>query len=195
MSALPDQDAAGVARGAGEDESALVARALAGDHEALGKLVAPYAAAVRRVTRAILRDGDDADDAAQDALLLALIKLDQFDRARPFGPWLLRIVTNAAIDRRRRRRVRETGVLEDNLAAADPLPDAHAEQAALGERLRAALDQLPERYRAALVLFDVEGYSQAEIAEILSVAPGTVRSAVFHARRRLRRLLGDWREG
>ncbi len=65
---------------------------------------------------------------------------------------------------------------------------------ALGERLRDALNQLPERYRTALVLFDVEGYPQAEIAEILGVAPGTVRSAVFHARRRLRRLLGDWKE-
>ena len=199
MSAVPDQDGAGEAGGAGGagavgDEPALVARALVGDQEALGLLVARYAGSVRRVTRAILGDADDADDAAQDGLLLALVKLDQHDRTRPFGPWLLRIVANAAIDRRRRRRVRQAVALDDNLAGGSPLPDAEAERRALGERLRTALSELPERYRTALVLFDVEGYSHAEIAEILGVAPGTVRSAVFHARRRLRQQLGGWKE-
>ena len=191
MSAMPDQDGAGQARG---DEAVLVARALAGDHAALGLLVARYTASVRRVTRAVLGDADDAEDAAQDGLLLALVKLDQYDEARPFGPWLMRIVTNAAIDRRRRRAVREMAALESDVAAAGPLPDVEAERLALGERLQAALGELPERYRMALVLFDVEGYSHAEIAEILGVASGTVRSAVFHARRRLRRRLGDWKE-
>ncbi len=182
----------GEARSA-EEESALVARVLAGDHEALGQLVAPYVGSLRRVARAILGDVDDADDAAQDALLLALVKLDQFDRSRRFGPWLMRIVTNAAIDRRRRRRVRVAGGLDEEVADDDPLPDAETERVVLGERLEAALGQLPARYRTALVLFDVEGYSHGEIAEMLGVAPGTVRSAVFHARRRLRRLLADWR--
>src|SRR5260370_245940 len=77
---------------------------------------------------------------------------------------------------------------------AGPRPDPGVERRLLGGRLRAALNELPERYRAALVLFDVEGYSQAEIAQILRMAPGTVRSAVFHARRRLRRLMADWKE-
>ncbi len=153
-----------------------------------------FTAPVRRVTYAILGDADEADDAAQDGVLQALVKLDRYDPTRPFGPWLLRIVANAAIDRRRRRTVRVAGVLDDTVAGDHPLPDAEAERRVLGERLRAALDELPERYRAALVLFDVEGYSQAEIAQILGMAPGTVRSAVFHARRRLRRLMGDWKE-
>ena len=64
----------------------------------------------------------------------------------------------------------------------------------LAERLRQALNELPERRRMAVVLFDVEGYSHAEIAEILGMPEGTVRSEVFHARRRLRTLLADWRE-
>lgn len=184
----------GAAGGAGIDEPAIVARALEGDQEALGALVTRYAGSVRRVTRAILGNVADAEDAAQDALLLALVKLDQYDRRRPFGPWLMRIVTNAAIDRRRRRRVRATGELEESLRDAGPLPDTQVERRALGERLETALAELPEHYRTALVLFDVEGYSHAEIAEMLGVAPGTVRSAVFHARRRLRRLLADWKE-
>jgi len=191
MSGLPDRLGSREARA---DEAALVARALAGDRAALGALVTLYEAPVRRLTRAILRNAADADDAAQEAMLSALVKLDQYDPHRPFGPWLLRIASNAAIDRRRRQRVREVSVLRDDVASTDALPDQQAERQALGERLRAALDQLPERYRLAVVLFDVEGYSHAEIADILGVAPGTVRSAVFHARRRLRVLLHDWRE-
>jgi len=191
MGAVPEQEAADRVS---EDEPALVARALSGDRFALGRLLERFTAPVRRVTYAILGDADEADDAAQDGVLQALVKLDRYDPTRPFGPWLLRIVANAAIDRRRRRTVRVAGVLDDTVAGDHPLPDAEAERRVLGERLRAALDELPERYRAALVLFDVEGYSQAEIAQILGMAPGTVRSAVFHARRRLRRLMGDWKE-
>ena len=191
MSALPDRDQSGQAR---VGEPALVARALAGDRVALGALVECYAGSVRRVTRAILGNVADAEDAAQDGVLTALIKLDRYDPSRPFGPWLLRIVTNAAIDRRRRRTVRDAGVLRDDVAADGPLPDADTERLALGVRLRAALDELPEHYRLAVVLFDVEGYSHAEIGDILGMAPGTVRSAVFHARRKLRALLDDLKE-
>jgi len=191
MSALPDRDRSGQAR---VDEPALVARALAGDREALGTLVQWYAGSVRRVTRAILGNVDDAEDAAQDGVLAALVKLDQYDPSRPFGPWLLRIAANAAIDRRRRRTVRNAGVLGDDVAAKGPLPDVETERSALGERLRAALDELPEHYRLAVVLSDVAGYSHAELAETLAMAPRTVRSAVFHARRRLRALLDDLKE-
>jgi RNA polymerase sigma-70 factor (ECF subfamily) len=191
MSAVPDREAAG---SRDDDEPALVARALAGDRTALGVLVTRFAAPVRRLAYAILRDTDEAEDAAQDGVLQALVKLDRYDPTRPFGPWLMRIVTNAAIDRRRRRAVRDTNELDEELAGGGPLPDVEVDRLALRQRLAMALDKLPERYRVAVVLFDVEGYSQAEIAEILGVAPGTVRSAVFHARRRLRRWLEDWKE-
>jgi len=176
------------------DEAALVARARAGDRAAFGVLVERYAAPARRVARAVLDDPDDADDAAQDALLAALVKLHQYDPRRPFGPWLMRIVSNAATDRRRRRSVRRAEPLDANATAGGPRPDVQTERRALGERLREALAELPERRRVAVVLFDVEGYSHAEIAEILGVAEGTVRSEVFHARRRLRVLLADWKE-
>src|SRR2546428_1728248 len=91
------------------DEAALVARARAGDRAAFGVLVERFAAPARRVARAVLDDPDDADDAAQDALLAALVKLHQYDPRRPFGPWLMRIVSNAATDRRRHRSVRRGG--------------------------------------------------------------------------------------
>lgn len=191
MSAVPDREAAG---SRDDDEPALVARALAGDRTALGVLVTRFAAPVRRLAYAILRDADEAEDAAQDGVLQALVKLDRYDPTRPFGPWLMRIVANAAIDRRRRRAVRDTSELDEAVAGGGPLPDVEVDRLALRQRLAMALDKLPERYRVAVVLFDVEGYSQAEIAQILGVAPGTVRSAVFHARRRLRRWLEDWKE-
>lgn len=176
------------------DEAALALRARSGDRDAFGELVERYADQARRVARAVLQDADDADDAAQDAFLAALVKLHQYDAQRPFGPWLMRIVSNAATDRRRRRTVRHAESLQEGLIAGGARPDAVAERAALNDRLRGALAQLPPRRSLAVTLFDVEGYSHAEIAEMLGIPEGTVRSEVFHARRRLRTLLADWRE-
>ena len=172
-----------------------MARTLAGDRSAFGTLVERYAGQARRVARAVLGDQDDADDAAQDAFLSALVKLAQYDAARPFGPWLMRIVANAATDRRRRRAIRRTEQLDVGLVGGGTRPDVAAERAALGERLRAALAELTPRRRLAVVMFDVEGFSHAEIAQALGIPEGTVRSEVFHARRRLRALLADWKAG
>jgi len=188
----PDsQPPSGVARIGGEAD--LVARTLAGDRAAFGVLIERYAGQARRVARAVLGDPDEADDAAQDGFLSALVKLTQYDARRPFGPWLMRIVANAATDRRRRRQVRRAEPLDPGLVGGGPRPDADAVRSELGEHLRAALAELPPRRRAAVVLFDVEGYSHAEIAEMLGIPEGTVRSEVFHARRRLRALLADWK--
>ena len=145
------------------------------------------------MARAVLGDPDEADDAAQDGFLSALVKLGQYDARRPFGPWLMRIVANAATDRRRRRQVRKVEPLDPGLVGGGPRPDTEAVRSELGEHLRAALAELPPRRRTAVVLFDVEGYSHAEIAEMLGIPEGTVRSEVFHARRRLRALLADWK--
>jgi len=179
---------------ASETDADLVARTLAGERAAFGVLVDRYAASVRRVARAVLGDQDDADDAAQDGLLAALVKLRKYDSRRPFGPWLMRVVANAATDRRRRRRVRRAEPLDANVVAPGRAPDAETERRALGGRLREALARLPQRRRLAVVLFDVEGYSHAEIGHILGIPEGTVRSEVFHARRALRELLVEWRE-
>jgi RNA polymerase sigma-70 factor, ECF subfamily len=193
--APPPQPPAGLARmGNSPEDKDLVAQTLSGERDAFGALVERYAAQARRVARAVLGDPDDADDAAQDGFLSALVKLAQYDARRPFGPWLMRIVANAATDRRRRRTVRRAEPLDTSLVGGGPRPDAAAVRSELGDRLRSALAELPERRRTAVVLFDVEGYSHAEIAGILGIPEGTVRSEVFHARRRLRTLLADWKE-
>ena len=175
-------------------DSELAVRAQAGDREAFGKLVRRYAAQARRVARAVLRDDDDADDAAQDAFLLALRNMGRFDAKRPFGPWLMRIVANAATDRLRREKLRSTDPIPMDARTSDPGPDVVTDLNALGRDLKEAIATLPERQRTALVLFDVEGYSHAEIAEILGVPSGTVRSDVFHARRTLREILASWKK-
>src|SRR5256885_6164296 len=158
-----------------QDEAALVARVRAGDRAAFGVLAERYAGVARRVARAVLGDPDDADDAAQDGLLSALVKLDQYDPRRPFGPWLLRIVANAATDRRRRRKVRRVEQLDPALVAGGARPDATTEQRALSERLLAALPPLSHRRRVAGLLFFAGGYSPAQIPGILRLPRGALR--------------------
>lgn len=174
-------------------DAELAGRAQAGDRDAFGILIERYAGQARRVALGVLGNPDDADDAAQDGFLAALRNIARYDRARPFGPWLMRIVANAAADRRRRLRVRRADDLSPTAAAGDPSPAVETDRWAFAAALRAALAELPERQRMAVVLFDVEGYSHGEIAEILGVPAGTVRSDVFHARRALRALLEDWK--
>ena len=175
-------------------DAELAALAQAGDREAFGELVKRYTASARRVAWAVLGNPDDADDAAQDGFLAALRHLGRYDSNRPFGPWLLRIVANAATDRLRRRRVRAAEAIPPTIATGEPGPDREADRTALRAALRKALATLPERQRVAVVLYDVEGYTHAEIAEVLGIPVGTVRSHVFHARRALRTALAPWKD-
>ncbi len=170
-------------------DAELAAAAQTGDREAFGRLVERYAGQARRLARAVLGDGADADDAAQDAFLAALRHLGRYDPGRPFGPWLMRIVANAAADRRRRSKVRATEQIPAGTADSRPGPERQALRRELRDVLEGALAALPERRRMAVVLFDVEGYSHQEIAESLDVPVGTVRSDVYHARRALREVL------
>jgi RNA polymerase sigma-70 factor (ECF subfamily) len=179
-------------RSKGIEDAELAALALAGDREAFGKLVERYAGQARRVARAVLGNEADADDAAQDAFLSALKNLGRYDASRPFGPWLMRIVANAATDRRRRQQVRAAEQLSPQTPHTGPTPDREVSRRELRVALEAALATLPERRRMAIVMFDVEGYTHQEIAEALRVPVGTVRSDVFHARRALRKELAAW---
>jgi RNA polymerase sigma factor (sigma-70 family) len=173
----------------------LAIHAAAGDAEAFGHLVERYAPAVRRLTRAVLHEAADADDAAQEGFLAAWRNLGRYDPARPFGPWLLRIVVNAAHDLRRRNQVRQGGPVTDKVPSGGEGPDLATGRSLLRTRLETALGALPERQRLAIVLFDAEGYSHAEIAELLGVPEGTARSDVFHARRALRAALAPFLGG
>lgn len=176
------------------DDAELARRAAAGDGDAFGGLVERYGLQARRVARSILGVGEDADDAVQDGMIAAWRAIARYDPGRPFRPWLMRIVTNAALDLGRRRKVRQTGEIPDSAESSVVAPDRATDHTLFREQLRDALADLPERQRVAVVLFDAEGYSHAEIAQVLKVPEGTVRSYVFHARRALRRALGAFQE-
>lgn len=169
------------------DETLLARAAVKGDADAFGELVLRHALSARRVVRAILGSEDEADDIVQEASLAAWMAVERFDPTRLFRPWFMRIVANAALDTSRRRRVRKAEPLDDSYATTTSSPEQVAEASVLRDRLNHGLEALPERQRIALVLFDAEGYSHREIAEVLKVPEGTVRSYVFHARRALRR--------
>lgn len=178
----------------GTEDADLARRAMAGDGDAFGVLVERHALSARRVARAVLGPGDDADDAVQDGFISAWRNLQRFDPGRPFRPWLMRIIANASLDLLRRRKVRRAVAVPDTVESPTLAPDRAAHGAHFRERFREALAGLPERQRIALVLFDAEGYGHAEIAAALEVPEGTVRSYVFHARRALRRALSAFKE-
>jgi RNA polymerase sigma-70 factor (ECF subfamily) len=179
----------------GSDDEALRRRAADGDPDAFGALVERHAGAARRVARAVLDDPHDADDAAQEAFLAAWRSIGRYDPRQPFEPWLVRIVVNEARDLRRRRTVRMTTSIPLATPAGSPGPERDADAALLGDRLRGALAALPERQRLVVMLFDAEGWAHAEIAGLLGLPEGTVRSDLHHGRRALRdALAGLWKE-
>lgn len=177
------------------DDADLRVAASRGDRDAFGRLAIALAPQARRVARAILGDPADADDAVQDGLLSAWRAIDRYDPARPFRPWLMRIVVNAATDMLRRRRARRAVPLAPEIPSGGASPERETDRELLADRLRAALAGLPERQRTAVVLFDAEGWSHAEIADLLGVPEGTVRSDVFRGRRALRPALASHEGG
>jgi RNA polymerase sigma-70 factor, ECF subfamily len=166
--------------GAGRDERAWVRGAQRGsvsDLEALFRAQWPRA---HRAAFLVVHDAAAAEDIAQESFLAALRALDRFDRRRPFGPWLHRIVVNRAIDWARARQLRAETELHD-VAAAPEAPGSP------NGTLLAALAVLPPEHRAVIVLRHLLGYTPGEIAELLELPRGTVNS-------RLRRGLDSLRE-
>ena len=162
-----------------------------GDQNAFAGLVRLHQRRAYLVARAIVTVHEDAEDAVQEGFVRAYQAINRFDTAQSFGPWLNRIVANAALDIARRRKVRNTEELTD--AIRSPFRDP-AEDAELKERLAAALAELPERARSVIVLHDVEGFTHAEIGTMLGIPGGTARSDLHHARQKLRGLLGDLKD-
>lgn len=143
------------------------------------------------MARSIVLTHEDAEDAVQDGFLRAYQAIDRFDPGQPFGAWLNRIVANAALDLARKKKVRTAEELSD--AMPSPFRDP-GEDAELKARLKVALAELPERARSVIVLHDVEGFTHAEIGEMLGIPGGTARSDLHHARQRLRKLLQNMRD-
>ena len=179
---------------AANDDRELVAAAQSGDRRALDTLLRRHYDRVHAVCRRIAGSSRDADDAAQEAMLGIVRGLPRFDGRAQFSTWAYRIATNAALDELRRRKRRPIlHVVADDGVTPEPVdPLADREVTAVTDRMAidAALDELPEEFRAAVVLRDVADLDYADIAAVLDIPLGTVRSRIARGRTALARLLG-----
>lgn len=183
-------------------DAELVCRARKGDLAAFDELVRRYQRRATAVAYRLLTNRDDAMEVTQEAFLRAYDRLETLTEPERFGAWLLRILSNLALNRRRSRALRKTASLDVTVEDDDTLgvsqPDGRTatplQQAAgqdMKQRLRAAIDALPEAQRQALILFSIEKMPQKQVAEILQCSVEAVKWNVFIARKRLKIVLRD----
>jgi RNA polymerase sigma-70 factor, ECF subfamily len=154
---------------AGRDERAWVRGAQAGSASDLEALFRAYWPRAFRAAYLVAHDAAAAEDIAQESFLAAIRSLDRFDRRRPFGPWLHRIVVNRAIDWARARQLRAETELAD-------VPAADREGGGDPQGLAAAIARLPPEQRAVVVLRHLLEYTPGEISRLLDLPRGTVNS-------------------
>jgi RNA polymerase sigma-70 factor (ECF subfamily) len=184
----------------------LVERLRAGDASALESLMTSYGSRIYRVARGITGDDRDAEEVVQDVFLTVFQKIATFESRAAIGTWMYRMATNAALNKRRGKRRTTEVALEEHLPVfADDghrsgdreylladwsgLPDAELMSTERRALLSRALATLPERYRAVVMLRDVEELSNEATAEILGESVGAVKSCLHRARMALREQL------
>jgi len=187
MSRAPEDDPS---LGAIEIET-LVRRTLAGDSAAFEKIVMRHERRVMSLSLRLLRTVDDAQDATQEVFLRAFKYLHRLDVRKPVEPWLVRMTVNVCRDigrKRIRRHHTFSEVPSVEIETKDESRDPYSGYALEQRRqmLWRALDELPEKERMAVILRDVEGFSTAEVAEILKSTEGTVRSQICRGRLRIK---------
>jgi RNA polymerase sigma-70 factor (ECF subfamily) len=183
-------------------DASLVARLRAGEDEAFEELVREHGGRMLAVTRRILGSDDEAQDALQEAFLSAFKALGRFREGAQLGTWLHRIAVNAALMRlrsTRRRGEREIAELlpsfvEDGHQLREPVawsaePDAPVVREETRALVRGCIDRLPENHRVALVLRDIEGLENEEIADRLGLTVNATKIRIHRARQALRALL------
>lgn len=182
------------------DDERLITLAQQGDLDAFNQLVTRHERSVFSVCLRILRDTAAAEDATQDTFLKAWTASHTF-RGGMVRPWLLRIATNRCYDTIRAQNRRQADSLDAELYEVEPAwsshvepsedPEAFAARVELSGYLEQALADLPVDQRTVVMLSDVHGYAYEEIASILDIAVGTVKSRISRGRARLRQLLTE----
>jgi RNA polymerase sigma-70 factor (ECF subfamily) len=178
------------------DDVQLIDATLAGDSTAFGQLVTKYQNRLYNTMVQVVGSAEDAQDVVQEAFVQAFLRLDRFRRAAAFYTWLYRIAFNMAMSQKRRRRpagsVEEararTG--DDPIDTAEP-PEGQILQAERAAQVRAALAALSEQHRAILILREIDDCPYDQIADILELPVGTVRSRLHRARLQLREQLRE----
>lgn len=176
-------------------DARLVQRAQRGDEEAFSMLVRRYQRAAYLLALGITRHPENAEDVAQEAFLVALDRLEECRDPARFAGWFTTIVKNRARNLVRRESLRETESLDGTPVASPDDPFWSTVRAELRERLSQALGHLSPLQRQVVLLHDLEGWKHREIGDRLGMPPGTVRSHLHFARRRLRGLLESGHEG
>lgn len=188
-------------------DAALLAALRAEAPAATELLVDTYGDRVYRLTHRITGSNEDAEEATQDALWTAARKIDTFKGESQFGSWLYRIAANAAYQKLRSRRGKSSHeiALDDVLPALDgdglhfepmddwtPRVDDNAVNGELRDALERAIAELPDDYRTALVMHDVEGMANPDIAETLGISLPAVKSRVHRSRLFVRKKLAGY---
>lgn len=172
------------------EDAQLLARVVEGDHEAFNQVMQNHEDRVFSVCLRILGGRDQALDATQETFLTAFRKAAQFRGKSALGTWIYRIAVNTCYDQLRKQKRRQTDPLPDHLDPTDHAAEDEMDAAALRPEIRRALATIPDDFRSAVVLSDIEGLGMAEVADILEVPVGTVKSRVFRGRRLLAVELG-----
>lgn len=170
-----------------EEETELIRAAVAGQTEAFGELVRRYQDRLYTAVVHIVGCRVEAEDVVQDAFVQAYVKLQTFKQNSRFYTWLYRIAFNVSISRRRRRKVEVSVEESRELTGQEPLDEGTApgeplEEAERRELLRRAMARLSEEHRSIIVLRHMEECSYEDIAQILEISVGTVRSRLHRAR-------------
>ncbi|MEO1526918.1 MAG: sigma-70 family RNA polymerase sigma factor [Planctomycetota bacterium] len=173
------------------DEPALIDRALSGDRTAFAELVRQNQDRLFASMMQVTGSPEESEEVTQEAFIRAFIKLDTFQRNSQFFTWLYRIAFNSALTRRRKKRARVSldQVREDNGLEVSSSFEAVDEPMLRDERVklvRAAIATLTEEHRNILTLREMDDFSYEEIAEVLEISIGTVRSRLSRARRQLK---------
>jgi RNA polymerase sigma-70 factor (ECF subfamily) len=176
------------------DDQTLVAETLAGRGEAFGTLVERYDRAVYHLAYRTLHDSEEARDVAQEAFFKAFRSLRTFRPGAKFSTWIFSITYHACCDRLGRRKRYSSEELPDR---ADPGAGPELEAIAGDEarRLRAAIARLPEKYRSVITLYHLQSRQYDEIAQVLEIPIGTVKTHLFRAKEQLRRMLNETATG
>ena len=159
---------------------------------ALERLLRDQHPRIRAVCSRILGNHADADDAAQNAMIQISRSIDSFDQRSSVNTWIYRVATNAALDELRRRRRRPVSLIDESQIGVEDAvaPDDYAVVDTRDE-LSMALAAIPEEFRVAMVLRDIGDLDYDEIAEVLGIPGGTVRSRIARGRARLAEILGN----
>lgn len=179
----------------------LVARAKKGDVRAFEQLIAEHKERVYQFAFACVKNHAEAEDLAQEALIKAYRGLGSFREDASFSTWLFRIVKNAFLDEIKSRAAKEqkdTAPLDEGVATTLASPSDSPERSALRRQadgaVQAALAEVPPDFRVVVTMFDLQGFSYEEIAEVLGVPIGTVKSRLARGREALRVALFERRQ-